>query len=157
MMITMLMTKYEANKCHTCVRRIRFFFKNMMALMMLVHYNTNKSHTFVTRYSFIQNGDEVMHKLEQYIDGWNREDVTSTFDFDSETYKLQADGGRDAALQFIQSMLAKGHFVTTADYTASNESVETAQSIANACSVGAVPSVADIYLTRLPTNPVICD
>ena len=47
--------------------------------------------------------------------------------------------------------------MTTADYTFTNDSSESQLSIAEACSVGAIPFVSDICLTRLPSAPFECN
>ncbi|RMG41531.1 MAG: hypothetical protein D6719_08430 [Candidatus Dadabacteria bacterium] len=109
------------------------------------------------RLLFIQNGDDIVSKFEKYIDGWNREDVTSTYDFDTKSYVLQPAKDRNAALAFVRSMKQKGFIVTTADYTADNSSQAAIASVVNSCHAGAVPFVSDILLTRLPEEPFRCN
>lgn len=111
------------------------------------------------RFLFIQNGDELIERIEKEVqlDGWNREDVTSTYDFDSESYLLQSEQDIENDLSFIRSMIQRAYLVTTADYTASDESAETEQSVRNSCQAGAIPFVSDIFLTRLPVNPYTCE
>ncbi|RMD86972.1 MAG: hypothetical protein D6808_02290 [Candidatus Dadabacteria bacterium] len=108
------------------------------------------------RLLFVQNGDNIIGKFEKYIDGWNREDVTSTYNFDSKTYQLQPEKDRNSALAKIIEMISKGFIITTADYTADGDLADTALSVANACAVGAIPFVSDIHLSRLPDEPFRC-
>lgn len=110
------------------------------------------------RLLFIQNGDEIIPTIERAVsfDGWNREDVTGTYDFDTETYGRVPTDEHDAALSFIQRMKDRGYIVTTADYVAPGDQETIDASIAASCSVGATPFVSDIFLTMLPEAPQAC-
>ncbi|MCB0352317.1 MAG: endo alpha-1,4 polygalactosaminidase, partial [Bdellovibrionales bacterium] len=110
------------------------------------------------RFLFIQNGDEIIPTIEAQVrfDGWNREDVTSTYDFDSKSYSLNGQKQIQAALSFVAEMVSKGYLVTTADYVASSDSSEAVLSIENSCSVGAVPFVGDIFLTQVTEAVPLC-
>jgi uncharacterized protein (TIGR01370 family) len=109
---------------------------------------------------FTQNGHWGLGKLGLFdaLDGWNREDVTWTYDFDRRRYIPQGRGATGAALAELRDMAARGLTTTTTDYAPAGDDRAEAQSIANACSVGALPYVSDIGLTarRLPRAPLAC-
>jgi uncharacterized protein (TIGR01370 family) len=108
------------------------------------------------RILFAQNGEEIVDPLLDVLDGWNREDVTSTYDFDSASYRrVPADDSR-YALDALRRVRAAGVFTTATDYTASATSAIVTESTANACSVGARSFVSDIGLTRIPSTPATC-
>jgi len=109
------------------------------------------------KFLFAQNGEDVLGKIFRSLDGWNREDVTSTYDFDSEKYVALSQDEVDANLAAIRQVHDRGLFVTTADYTDSSNTqiIEVARS--NACSVGALPFVSNIELTEIPATPLSCN
>ena len=109
---------------------------------------------------FAQNGAWGLRKLGliPYLDGWNREDVSWTYDFDHRRYVAQRPGARRAALRELAAFHAKGLITTAADYTPAGDNRALRDSVADACSVGALPYVGDIGLTakRLPNPPLTC-
>ena len=109
---------------------------------------------------FAQNGFWGLRKLGllDAIDGWNREDVTWTYDFDRRRYVRTPKGERRAALRELAEMAARGLVTTTADYTRDGDRRALGESVRNSCSVGALPYVGDIGLTarRLPAPPLTC-
>jgi cysteinyl-tRNA synthetase, unknown class len=108
------------------------------------------------RILFAQNGEEIVDPLLDVLDGWNREDVTSTYDFDTESYRrVPADDSR-YALDALQRIRAAGVFTTATDYTASATSAIATESTANACAAGALSFVSNIGLTRIPATPATC-
>ena len=92
------------------------------------------------------------------IDGWNREDVTWTYDFDRRRYVHQRPGATGRPCASCGHGRARpdhdGHRLHLAPAMLS----AAAESIANACSAGALPYVGDIGLTarRLPSPPLTC-
>ena len=108
------------------------------------------------RVLFAQNGEEIVDPLLDVLDGWNREDVTSTYDFDSESYRRVPAADTRYALDALRRVRAAGLFTTATDYTASPSSAVATESTANACSVGARSFVSDIGLTRVPATPATC-
>jgi hypothetical protein len=112
------------------------------------------------RLLFTQNADWGLRKLGllDVIDGWNREDVTWTYDFDRRRYVHQRPGATRAALAELRDMAARGLATTATDYTPAGDARAVAESIVNACSAGALPYVSDIGLTarRLPSPPLTC-
>lgn len=112
------------------------------------------------RLLFAQNGRWGLGKLGllDAIDGWNREDVTWTYDFDRRRYVHQRAGATRAALAELREMAARGLVTTTADYTPDGDRAALEESVANSCGVGAIPYVGDIGLTarRLPNPPLVC-
>jgi uncharacterized protein (TIGR01370 family) len=112
------------------------------------------------RLLFAQNGAWGLRKLGllDAIDGWNREDVTWTYDFDHRRYVRNAAGARRAALRELADFHRRGLITTAADYTRAGDRNAVEESVADACGVGALPYVGDIGLTakRLPDPPLIC-
>jgi uncharacterized protein (TIGR01370 family) len=112
------------------------------------------------RLLFAQNGAWGLRKLGvlDAIDGWNREDVTWTYDFDNKRYVRTRPGQQRQALKELSAMAARGLITTSADYTRAGDQQAVAESVAASCSVGALPYVGDIGLTarRLPDPPLTC-
>jgi uncharacterized protein (TIGR01370 family) len=109
---------------------------------------------------FAQNGFWGLRKfgIRKFLDGWNREDVTTKFDFDRRRYRRAPRAHRRAAMSELERMANLGLFTTAADYTKKPRGRLHADSIANACAVGALPYVSNIGLTvrRLPDPPLTC-
>ncbi len=108
------------------------------------------------KFLFTQNGAGVIGPMLAFYDGWNREDVSWSYDFGTGRYFQQSAGDIAAALAEIQTIGAAGLLVTTADYTEAGNTAAESLCLANACSVGAVPFVSDIELTRMPAAPLTC-
>ena len=112
------------------------------------------------RFLFAQNGAWGLRKLGllDAIDGWNREDVTWTYDFDRRRYERNRPAERRAALRELAAMAERGLVTTAANYTREGDASALEESVADACSVGALPYVGDIGLTarRLPVPPLTC-
>jgi uncharacterized protein (TIGR01370 family) len=112
------------------------------------------------RLLFAQNGEEIIDPILDELDGWNHEDVTSTYDWDSEGYVAVPAGDTRDALSSLRRIKEAGVVTTTADYTAAYTPMEksslSGRAVANACSVGALPFVSDIDLSRVPTTPARC-
>ncbi len=109
---------------------------------------------------FAQNGFWGMRKfgIRGFLDGWNREDVTTRYDFTRRRYARAPRKHRRVALREIARMREAGLFTTAADYTKRPRGELYRDSIANACSVGALPYVSDLQLRarRLPDPPLTC-
>jgi uncharacterized protein (TIGR01370 family) len=109
---------------------------------------------------FTQNGHWGLRKLGllDAIDGWNREDVTWTYDFDRRRYRANSRGARRAALRELAAMSDRGLVTTATNYTPAGNRRALERSIADACGAGALPYVGDIGLTakRLPEPPLTC-
>ena len=98
--------------------------------------------------------------LVSHFDGWNREDVTWTYDFDRKRYVRNRDAWRHEALDELEEIGDAGLVTTATDYV-NLENQSTAaecESGANAASVGALSYVADIGLTAraVVANPPDC-
>jgi len=108
------------------------------------------------RLLFAQNGDETIGPLLGVLDGWNREDVTSTYDFS--THRYRREGGADVATAqgALRRAAARGALVTATDYIEASDTSTLAVATRNACAAGALPFVSDIGLTRLPRPPLHC-
>jgi uncharacterized protein (TIGR01370 family) len=109
---------------------------------------------------FTQNGAWGLKQLGllDSIDGWNREDVTWTYDFDDRRYVRNSAGARRAALRELAGFRDRGLITTAANYTRAGDQQAFEESVADACGVGALPYVGDIGLTarRLPDPPLTC-
>ena len=92
----------------------------------------------------------------RHYDGWNREDVTSTYDFDEEEYTRVPATERRDNVGYLRRIRAAGLLVTAADYVRPGDARTTRLAIRNACSAGALPYVADIQLRRVPARPQRC-
>ena len=113
-----------------------------------------------SRLLFAQNGFWGMRKfgLFDHLDGWNREDVTWTFDFDHRRYVRNRPRETRWALEELEKAASRGLVVTATDYTRRAGGAAESESVANACSAGALPYVSNIGLTaaRLPDPPLRC-
>jgi endo-alpha-1,4-polygalactosaminidase (GH114 family) len=103
---------------------------------------------------FAQNGDDFMPHVARWLDGWNREGVTSTYDFDSRNYVRVPAAERRDAQATLRAMAKRGLLVTATDNVAAGGDPQPA--IDNACAAGALPYVADIELQRVPAEPLRC-
>jgi polysaccharide biosynthesis protein PelA len=99
-----------------------------------------------------QNGeDATVEALVPHLDGWNREDVSFTYDSETGDYVPVAEQDQRAALATIRRLNALGIFVTSVDYLDDTNSPQAHTARATACAAGALAIVADIGLTR--TDP----
>ena len=111
---------------------------------------------------FAQNGYWGFEKFgilaDGHLDGWNREDVTWTYDFEKREYVHNSRRGLDEALSDLIAMRDLGLFTTATNYTRRSTGPAVDESIDDACGVGALPFIGDIGLTakRLPTSPYVC-
>jgi hypothetical protein len=107
------------------------------------------------RYLFTQNGARVIGPTLAFYDGWNREDVTWTYSFKRRRYQRVPARDAEAARAELARIGAAGLLTTATDYTAGDE-LAAAESVANACSAGALPFVSNIGLRRIPPVPSGC-
>ncbi|MGH9027866.1 MAG: endo alpha-1,4 polygalactosaminidase [Acidimicrobiia bacterium] len=107
---------------------------------------------------FTQNGEESLQQegLVAYFDGWNREDVTSTYSFDQKRYRMLSPAQIADNQAALNELAAAGLFVSATDYVKRAGNDGEAQAVTNACSVGAVPFASDIKLNRIPSPPLSC-
>jgi uncharacterized protein (TIGR01370 family) len=108
------------------------------------------------RLLFGQNGYDVLDPFLPYLDGWNREDVTGTYDFDSDRYRVNRKRRIAATQRELRAVGEAGLLVTATDYTRKPRGEIAEQAIASACAAGALPYVSDIELRRTPGNPPRC-
>jgi uncharacterized protein (TIGR01370 family) len=108
------------------------------------------------KFLFAQNGEDSIGPSLKYYDGWNREDVSWTYDFDTSQYHQQSPEDIAAALAALQTISAAGLLVTATDYVDDGNTAAEALCLQNACSAGALSFVSDIDLTRLPGAPLTC-
>ncbi|MEO7197931.1 MAG: endo alpha-1,4 polygalactosaminidase [Solirubrobacterales bacterium] len=105
---------------------------------------------------FSQNGDDVIGPSLRYYDGWNREDVTWTYDFDRRRYERVTDSDTRAAQATMRRLARRGLLVTSSDYTRAGDKAAEAEAVHNSCTAGGLPFVTNIGITRIPTRPFVC-
>jgi uncharacterized protein (TIGR01370 family) len=105
---------------------------------------------------FAQNGEDVVGPMLRYLDGWNREDVTWTYDFGRHRYLPQPPAVTRQALEALHRIHRAGLLVTATDYVPSGNRAAVAEAVRNACSAGALPYVSDIDLRRIPRAGLRC-
>jgi polysaccharide biosynthesis protein PelA len=103
-----------------------------------------------------QNGDSIIGPYLPLLDAWNREDPTGTYDFARKRYVLTDAAGRAFARHTLKSVRAAGVVTTTTDYFASTRSRAARRAIRTSCATGAIPTVADIALERVPRKAIRC-
>jgi hypothetical protein len=105
---------------------------------------------------FAQNGADIMGPMLRYLDGWNREDVSFTYDFGHKRYVRVHAADAAAARRELLRMRSRGLLTLATDYVAANDEADAAQAAATACSVGALPFESNIDLTRIPPAAPTC-
>jgi hypothetical protein len=105
---------------------------------------------------FSQNGEDVISPSLAQYDGWNREDVSWTYDFERRGYVRIPRREREAAQAALTRFARRGLLATATDYTRAGKQRAEEQSVANACAVGALPFVSNIALTRIPRVALTC-
>ena len=99
---------------------------------------------------FAQNGEGVIGPMLRHLDGWNREDVTSTYDFEKKRYERVPPADHRAALRALRRIGGRGKLVTATDYVKRGDSQTAAAAARSACGAGALPYASDIDLKRVP-------
>jgi uncharacterized protein (TIGR01370 family) len=107
------------------------------------------------KFLFTQNGDSSVGPTLRYYDGWNREDVTWTYDFDREQYVRVGSADHADALAAIRRISGRGLLVTTTDYVAAGSPDAVSEAVEASCDAGAIPYVSNIQLSRVP-SPLRC-
>ena len=105
---------------------------------------------------FAQNGFGVIGPMLRHLDGWNREDVSTGYDFDRDRYRANGPRRTRRAQRELRRIGDRGLLVTATDYTARRRGRAVSGAIANACAAGALPFVSDIALRRVPRRPPPC-
>lgn len=108
------------------------------------------------RVLFAQNGDPIAAGIVHHLDGWNREDVSFTYDFDSDGYVPVGRADRRAATAALRRVRAAGPVVTATDYLPAVRHDAANEASDRACAAGALPFASDIDLTRIPSDPLTC-
>jgi uncharacterized protein (TIGR01370 family) len=104
---------------------------------------------------FTQNGDSSIGPTRRYYDGWNREDVTWTYDFDRGQYVRVGSADHADAVAAIRRIASRGLLVTTTDYAAARNPDAVSEAVEASCDAGALPYVSNIQLSRVP-SPLSC-
>jgi polysaccharide biosynthesis protein PelA len=108
------------------------------------------------RVLFSQNGDRVIGPSLRYYDGWNREDVSWTYDFDRRRYRRVSRRATRAAQETLRRLARRGLLVTSSDYTRRGDTAAEQYAVRNSCAAGALPFVTNIQITRIPARPFLC-
>ncbi len=96
----------------------------------------------------MQNGEGIIGPMLPYIDVWNREDVTFTYDFEAERSVRTPAEDHNAALTSLDRMRRLGILTLALDYPPPDDTGASAEAAESAGSVGALSWTADIALTR---------
>ena len=104
-----------------------------------------------------QNADTMILRFVRYLDGWNREDVTFTYDWNSSEYRRTSLEQQNSAIDSLLKLKSLGMPVFITDYVQIGDftSYDEAKNIA--CSVGAVPYLGDIFLKSTSYPIVSCE
>lgn len=105
---------------------------------------------------FAQNGEDSIGPLLPYYDGWNREDVSATYDFARHRYVRQPRDEVAAADRALRRIAGAGLLTLATDYTAAADAAGAQAAVRNACAAGALPFVSDIDLRRVPARAPAC-
>ena len=107
-----------------------------------------------------QNGDSQLSWMLKWLDGWNREDVSFTYNFSTRRYRKTSTSERAQAAQAIRRVRAVHVSAFTTDYLPNSASASAVRQIAEAvkrsCALGAKPYVGSILLDRTPRKPLHC-
>ena len=94
------------------------------------------------------------------FEGWNREDVTWTYDFDRRRYARTSNGDRNDALAELEEIGERGLVTSATDYVRLNDGISPGEcaAVTSAAGVDALPYLGDIGLTRraVEANPPSC-
>lgn len=85
--------------------------------------------------------------------GWNREDVSRTYDFERDAYVPVLAAERDRALRALRRVGARVGLLTATDHVADGDGPAAREATAAACAAGALSHVSDIGLRRVPRPP----
>jgi hypothetical protein len=105
---------------------------------------------------FTQNGEGSLGPTLRLYDGWNREDVSSTFDASKHRYVRQPPSEVARATRALRRIGAAGLLTLATDYTAPGDTATARAATRTACGAGALPFRSDIALTRVPAQPARC-
>ncbi len=136
------------------VDMIQLFRKQKRGMRRLVRRLSSLAHS-QGRFLFAQNGANLIGPMLPFLDGWNREDVTWSYNFERRTYFRLPSADRTQALADLQRIGSFGLLTLATDYTAGDAEAFN-ESVGNACAVGAIPFVSNIELTRIPQPPPAC-
>ena len=95
--------------------------------------------------------------LIDHLDGWNREDVTWTYDFDRHRYVKNSNADRQDALDELEEIGEAGLVTTATDYVDLTDGFSDGEceAVTNALGVGALPYLGNIGLNldAVEANP----
>lgn len=107
-----------------------------------------------------QNGDSQLAWMLPWLDGWNREDVSFTYDFDTGKYRRTTADERARAARTLGRVTAQHRTAFTTDYLANPAAPASVPQVSEAvrysCRLGAKPYVGSIGLDRMPRRPLHC-
>lgn len=103
-----------------------------------------------------QNADTVIDAFVPFLDAWNREDPTGTYDFGAKRYLPTDVPGRRLARATVKRLISSGLVVTTTDYYRSPTEHDAKRAVRISCKAGSVPFVGEITLAKVPAKPQRC-
>jgi hypothetical protein len=104
---------------------------------------------------FAQNGEASISPSLRHYDGWNREDVSWTYDSERGRYVRVGSADRASALAAVRRIKARGLLVTTTDCLPAGRPDAVSRAVRASCGAGALPYVSNIWLSRVP-RPLRC-
>jgi uncharacterized protein (TIGR01370 family) len=122
-------------------------------LSVVVHGSAVPARSRRRRFLFAQNGEGSVSPILGYLDGWNREDVSFTYDFDTSTYGAQPWSERAVARKALWRIRRKGLLTLATSYSGEASATVEAVAIRDARAVAALPYISDIWLDRVPAAP----
>ena len=106
-----------------------------------------------------QNGDGQLRWVLPWLDGWNREDVSFTYDFDTDLATIREHlKTAEASCACAGNASNSGPRVPSAPPATAAPAAarQVAEAVRYACAVGAKPYVGSIGLDRMPRTPLRC-
>lgn len=105
---------------------------------------------------FAQNGDTFIASLAKYLDGWNREDVSLTYNFDESRYEENSEEEKVRSIKTLKRLHKAGLLTLATDYASSPNDISAQAGKERACAAGALYYVSTINLETLPDSPISC-
>ena len=85
---------------------------------------------------FAQNGADIMGPMLRFLDGWNQEDVSFTYDWDDDRYRAVPLDERTERLRAIRQIGRKGNLVTSTDYMRAGAASKIDRAVTRSCANG---------------------
>ena len=105
-----------------------------------------------------QNAGSAIEQLAPLIDFWNLEDVSTGYNFERQRYYFKSANSRNRNIKLLQMAASLGLKVAATDYVGIRTRPDKLALVKHsACLAGALPFYSDVYLKRLPAQPLRCE